>query len=124
MGTWYLIDFKFHNNRWQYQHWNKDTRPLQIPNEGGTQVTIPLLQSNEAQRTLGIWLAPDGNNDEEYKHLLGVAHEWRHHMTTAQISRAAAEFSLCQVLLPKLRYPLIATTLTEVQCQNILKPVL
>jgi len=73
---------------------------------------------------LGIWLAPDGNKDEEYKYLLGILQEWCHHMSMVQISCAAAEFSLRQVLLPKLCYPLIAMTFTEAQCQNILKPVL
>jgi len=42
----------------------------------------------------------------------------------AQISRVAAEFCLHQVLLPKLHYPLIATTFTEQPCQNLLKLVL
>jgi len=40
------------------------------------------------------------------------------------LSRAEAEFSLCQVLLPKLTYPLIATNLTESQCSAILQPAL
>jgi len=119
---WFLIDFNFTNNHWQYHHWNKENQLLQIPNKGGTQVTILLLQSNEAQRTLGIWLAPDGNNDEEYKYLLGISQEWHHHMSMVQISQAAMEFSLCQVLLPNICYPLIAMTFTEAQCQNILKP--
>jgi len=45
-------------------------------------------------------------------------------MAIAQISWVAAKFSLHQVLLPKLCYPLIATTFTEVQCHNLLKLVL
>jgi len=69
---------------------------------------------------VGVQLAPNGNNDEEYKYLLCVAQDWKHHMAMTQISRAATEFSLlCQVLLPKICYPLIAMTFTEKQCQKI-----
>jgi len=59
--SWYLINFNFANNHWQYLHWYWNQWPLQIPNEGG----IPLFQFYEAQKTLGVWLAPDGNNDKE-----------------------------------------------------------
>jgi len=42
-------------------------------------------------------------------------------MATAHISQEAAKFSIWQVLYPKLKYPLIATTFTEAKCK---KPVL
>jgi len=50
--------------------------------------------------------------------------EWRMKMATARISREAAEFSIRQVLYPKLWYPLIATMFLEVQCKQIVKLVL
>jgi len=45
-------------------------------------------------------------------------------MAMAHILCEAAKFSIWQVLYPKLWYPLIATTFSEAQCQNILKLVL
>jgi len=69
-------------------------------------------------------LALDGNNDEEYWYLQGVMAVWKNHMITAKIPHPVADFALRQVLLPKLRYPLIAMMLTEKQCQTILQPVL
>jgi len=42
----------------------------------------------------------------------------------AKIPHTAADFALCQVLLPKLVYPLIVTTLLDKQCHSILKLVL
>jgi len=53
-----------------------------------------------------------------------MAAEWRTKMATAHISREAAEFSIQQVLYPKLKYPLIATTLSEAECKDVLKLVL
>jgi len=45
-------------------------------------------------------------------------------MISAKLTQAAADFGIRQVLLPKLRYPLVATTLSEAQCQTIIQPVL
>ncbi len=45
-------------------------------------------------------------------------------MAMAHILREVAEFSIRQVLYPKLKYPLIATTLSKAECKDILKPVL
>jgi len=56
--------------------------------------------------------------------LQGVTEVWKNHLAMAKIPQMAADFALCQVLLPKLLYPLVATTLSEKQCQTILKLVL
>jgi len=59
---------------------------------------------------------PDGNNQAEVQHLKGVAIEWASQKTRAHLTRAEAEFSLRQVLIPKLTYTLQATTLSKQQC--------
>jgi len=121
---WYLIDFKWANNCWQYIKWMANERVLSIPWSDGTKVQIPLLETGEARRTLGVRLAPDGNNDAEYTHLQEEAIQWKNHIAMANLPRAVADCSICQVLLPKLQYPLVATTFSEAQCQGIIQPVL
>jgi len=66
---------------------------------------------------------PDRNKDADVQYLSHVA-EWRTKMATAHILWEVAEFSIQQVLYPKLQYPLIITTFSEAQCKDILKPVL
>jgi len=97
---WYLIDFQHEGNQWKYKRWQANQRKLYIPKDDRTLVTIPHLETNEAQRTLGVRLAPDGNNDEEFHYFQGVMAVWKNHMTTAKIPHAATDFALCQVLLP------------------------
>ncbi len=58
------------------------------------------------------------------QHMSQVVAEWRTKMATAHISWEAVEFSIWQVLYPKLKYPLIATILSEAECKDILKLVL
>jgi len=53
--------------------------------DDGTMVTIPHLETNKARHTLGVWLAPDGNNETEYQYLLGLTNIWKSHMIMAKI---------------------------------------
>jgi len=121
---WYLIDFWWENNKWKYTKWNDAEHTLNIPTKTGAKVVIPCLNTSEARWMLGVRLAPDGNNEAEFAHLREEALQWKNRMSTAFITCAAADFGLRQVLMPKLCYPLVATTLSEAQCQEIMKPIL
>jgi len=121
---WYLINFQYKKNHWKYKTWEDKTSNLQIPNQDGTMVTIPQLQANEACQTLGVCLAPNGNNEAEFQYMHGVATEWKNHMVTAKIPWAAADFGLQHVLFLKLCYPLLVTTFDKKQCDELLKPIL
>jgi len=121
---WYLIDFKWTNKEWQYKSLQELMGQLSIKQGSAGKIIIPHLKADEAHRTLGVRIAPDGNNRAEAQHLTGMAIEWAKHMASAHLTRAEAEFSLQQVLLPKLTYALQATTFGEQQCMEIMKPVL
>jgi len=91
---WYLIDFRFKNHHWKYKQWPDQQRTLHISQVDGRKVMIPRLHTTEACRMLGVRLAPDGNNEEEHKYLMGICQTWKQHMAAANLSQAAAEFSI------------------------------
>jgi len=99
---WYLVDFKHEGNHRKYKKWGTDQRKLQIPKDNGTLVTIPCLEINKACQTLGVRLALDGNIDEEFKYLQGATKVWKNHIAMAKIPHEVDDFTLFQVLLPKL----------------------
>jgi len=99
---WYLIDFQWEHNRWKYAKWKDNDRDLSISRKDGTKVKIPRLDTWEACCTLGVCLAPDGNNEAEYAHLCEEALQWKNHMISAKSHQAVADFGIRQVLLPKL----------------------
>jgi len=45
-------------------------------------------------------------------------------MATAKATHLAAEFGLCQVILKKLEYLLVATTFSLQHCNDIMHPIL
>jgi len=57
-------------------------------------VTIPQLAASKVRHTLGVCLAPDGNDELEYQYLVEVARKWQLVMTMAKVSHLAAEFGL------------------------------
>jgi len=97
---------------------------MHIPDDNNALIWIPELPPSEAQRTLGVRLAPDGNNADEFQHLLDVAQSWNTSISVAKVTHAAAEFGLQQVILRKLEYPLVVTTFTQTECQSIMSLIL
>jgi len=92
---------------------------LQVQNDNGTVVTLPQLEASEARRTFRVQIAPDRNNQEEFKHLREVTLNWHQETATSKLPYNAAEFSLHQVLFLKLKYLLLVMTLTVKQCKEI-----
>jgi len=78
---------------------------------------------SEARRTLGVRIAPDGNNKAKARHLTEVAMEWGK-ISWGRIKPAMAEYCICNIVYCKLMYPLAVTTLTQNQCTEVLRPLL
>jgi len=91
---WYFVDFKWHNLKWVYKTVQESPGQLQVTSNNNKPITLQRLEPWEARRTLGVRIAPDGNNDAKVQYLSQVAAEWRTKMATAHISWEAAEFSI------------------------------
>jgi len=74
-------------------------------------------------RTLGVHLTPKGESRMEFNYLHNMAKQWQTAMAMEKLTHSAAEFSMRQVILQKLEYPLVTTTFTKTQCKEILKPI-
>jgi len=120
---WYMVGFEFQGSKWKYLT-GKAPLPLEVQNANGKLVAIPQLAVTEARRTLGVRVAPDGNNKAELEHLMQIASTWFTAMKAGRITHEAAAFSLRQIVLKQLTYPLVTTTLTEAECSTIMKPIL
>jgi len=83
-----------------------------IRNDQQQCVAIPRLEAEEAKQTLGVRIAPDGNWDMEVDYLSSVTLDWKVRMAASHLSHMDAMFSLKNVVLHKLAYPLVTTTFT------------
>ena len=78
---WYLLGFLGFEGCWRYKDEIEAPAILSVKDCDGTS-----LSPNVARRTLGVRLAPDGNNEDEVKHLRGVAEKWKDHIRTGHLN--------------------------------------
>jgi hypothetical protein len=121
---WVLIDFVWQDGEWHYASIDDAPATLQIPDHSGAMHTIERLEPTEARRTLGVRLAPDGNNQTECEYLRQVSIEWADRIRSGHLPRPLVWTALTSTILPKLRYPLPATTMSKKQCDSIMSPLL
>ena len=123
---WYLIDFHWNGNSWQYIPKEKSPGDLTLPQNtpGRERAVIPRLNPHEARELLGVMLQPDGNETSQYKHLLAKAKKWKDAVRSHHIKQHDAWYTLNASIMKTLEYPLMATTMTRKQCSDIMSPVL
>jgi len=121
---WYLLDFQWRDGRWSYAPISATPAVLYVNDAEGQTGMIDRLPVTEARRTLGVRLAPDGNNQAEFEYLRGQSLQWRDHVRAGHLPRHLAWQALTISLLPKLKYPLPATTFSRKACHKILSPAL
>ena len=121
---WYLIDFVWTDGQWRYASMEETEAGLVVRDCDGNMKTIERLSVSDAQRTLGVRLAPDGNNEAEVKFLRERAQDWADRVRTGHLPRRLVWESMHSTILKSLQYPLPATTLTESQCRSIMAPLL
>ena len=59
---WYLIDFIWRNNEWQYASSEDSPGELSVRGVSGEREHLERVEPSEARETLGVYLSMDGNN--------------------------------------------------------------
>ena len=124
LKSWFgLIDFEWIDGEWQYATDMEDVALL-VKNANGIETQLKLLQPHEAKRMLGVYLAIDGSNNVQVKHMRKIAETWYDKVRTGHLTRGDAWTALTTTILKTLEYPLLASTLTQKECSYIMAPVL
>jgi hypothetical protein len=123
-SNWYLIDFVWDKGNWRYKTMEKTAATLRIRNCTGTVKVLERLETHDARRTLGVRLAPDGNNAAEAIFLRERVNDWADRIRTGHLPRKLVWESWQTTISKSIQYPLPATTLSESQCRSIMAPLL
>jgi hypothetical protein len=117
----YLIHFGWTQGKWRYL--NIKDSPVQMTMRNTTQspIQIERLEVNEARRTLGVRIAPDGNNQAEFLHLRNECNQWADRIRCGMVPRKYAWQAFSSTIWSKISYALPATTFTQDQCNEITK---
>ena len=88
-----------------------------------TRVNLRRVEPWEANKTLGVWMAMDGNQEAEAEYLRGKALDWAETFREASgLERNDAWEGLTTTILNTLKYPACATQLTEAQWEWVMRP--
>jgi len=101
-----------------------DDVTISIKDTDGELKELTQLAADEAQKMLGVWLAPDGNNEKQVEEMRATTVAWAEKVRTGAIDRRDAWQALTLTVMKKLEYPLLVLTLTEDECDYIMAPVL
>jgi hypothetical protein len=116
---WYLIDFDWKNGEPVYKRIQETGGELRVRDLYGSQQTLKHMQPWEAERTLGVRLAPDGNMDAQFAWMLQTARTWAEKIRTGHLPRHLTWQAWKSTIQKTLEYPLTTTTLTEAQCYKL-----
>jgi hypothetical protein len=121
---WFLISFIFERNRWRYARLEECPGVISIRDiDGLSRVELERLDIHEAKETLGVWIAMDGNQHAQTQALIALANLWADRVRTGKFSPAEAWYSLQYCIMKSLEYPLMATSMSKKQCDDIMKPI-
>jgi len=122
--VWWLVSFKWTGTSWAYARILDTPGVLLVNNIANSRKIIKRLEASEAYETLGVFLAPDGNLDEQFKKMQSAAVKWADSLRMGSLSRNEAWVALQSTILRTLAYPLPALRLTKEQCYSIMAPIL
>ena len=90
-----------------------DDAPIFVHNEKGDKTELILLTVEESKRMLGVYLAANGKNTAQIKHLRDVAEDWKEKLRVGHLIHNDAWTALTTTVMKTLEYPLLATTTIE-----------
>ena len=120
----WIISFKWINDNWSYNTNTDDLNPLTVKDEANKVHNIEMLLPHEAKEMLGVRLAPDGNQKQQFSATKMKLKQYAEYIRTGHISRHEAWISLNMITMKSLEYMLPAMTLTEQEYNELMKPVL
>ena len=121
---WYLIDFRWTGTTWTYRKIQDMPGELSILDTNGRRVTLDRHEPQVATETLGVWQAMDGSNKLQIAKLLKKTEDFAECMRTGFLSKNDAWYAINTTIMKTLEYPMTATTISENEWEEIMKPLL
>jgi hypothetical protein len=116
---WYLVDFDWRDGEPKYKSAEETGGALRVRDPVGEIRCLQKLEPWQAERTLGVRLAPDGNMDFQFKWMSDTAKDWTDRLRTGNLPRHLTWLAWRTTILKTLEYPLPTTTLTRQQCDKL-----
>ncbi len=121
---WYLVDFKWNSGRWVYKSLEECPGSIYINDVDGNRKELRCCEIDDAQETLGVHLAPDGNHRQQVHRMKEMAIHWADCMWTGCIPKDNTWLAYPSTIWKSISYPLPALNLSKEDCDKIMAPLL
>jgi len=118
---WYLLQVVRKNGQWTYE--SSQNTPGDLYLKQGT-YKVKRKEVHEAEEALGIQCRPDGNMHQELAYLKSKITTWCDSVRTKRIHPGDAWYCLNSTIMKTIEYPLMATTFTRQQLDQLMSPLL
>jgi hypothetical protein len=116
---WYLVDFAWKDGKPSYRTVQQTHATISVRDPQGDIRPLKQLEPWEAERTLGVRLAPDGNMESQFDWMLRTARLWTDKIRAGHLPRHLTGLAWRTTIQKTLEYPLPTTTLSLKQCDKI-----
>ena len=119
----YPIDFEANSTKAEYVNAEEIEQVFTVKDHKDVTRDLQKVKASQGMETLGVFLAPDGSNDEAVTKLKQKASNWHDNIMLGQLQRDIAWQASQTTIMKSLEYPLVALTLSEEECKTIMAPV-
>ena len=117
----YPIDFNFDNDgKAEYKTPEEIGHQFSVLDKDESRINLLTCTAGEGKETLGVVLAPNGNNEDAFKTLKKKAQTWRDHVRAGHLLPRLAWQAATTTIMKSLEYSLPALTLSEDQCNKLM----
>lgn len=103
---------------------HKHTLELSAGYDINTKIKAPQMSPYDSYRTLGAYISPSGGTHKAFEVLRANSLDFAAKLQDSFLPKEAALWSFLLYLRPKITFPIMAMTLSEVQCNQIQFPAL
>ena len=97
--VWWLVSFKWTGEQWSYAGIQESPWELQVNDILNNRKTIQRLEPSQAYKTLGVYLAPDGNLDAQIEKMSKTVMNWVDGLRTCHLSKNDAWLAVQSTIL-------------------------
>ena len=101
------------------EQWTEEHQ-LTTLDKNNNRVNINMKQPEEALKMLGVFLAPDRNQEEQYKYMFKQSLQLGEYMRNGFVRKEESFLALKSIASKVIEYPLPATSLTKKQLSSIM----
>ena len=117
------MDYIWKHGEWKCASKADTPAELTMRNKDGERMQFNRYEPYEAERTLEVKLAPNGNEESQFQYMRKAAEEWEDLIQTGNVPRHLAWRSWQTSIMKTFEYPLSVRMLTEDKCRDIMKPI-